>query len=159
MYSPKKAAVIVADPEPVSRLGLVALFNAQAGLRVVAEAESVAQVRALCQKWRPELLVIDPALDVGEGMAFLRELPRCSAGTRAVAFTGRVDAASVQAAIQAGACGFVARRDPAAALVAAVLAALRGERHLGPRVEALLLDGMAHGAFARLICYPALAMP
>ncbi len=38
------------------------------------------------------------------------------------------------------------RRDPVSALMAAVLGALDGERHVGPQVEHLLLENLASGA-------------
>jgi DNA-binding NarL/FixJ family response regulator len=143
MAHPRKADVLVADTEPVARCGLVRLLNSHPKLRVCAEAETLAAARELCARHRPAVLVLDPAM--GEGFTFIKDLPKWSRGTRVVVFTGQHDALAVQRAFKAGACGFVTRRDPIAALLTAVVGALTGERHVGPQVEHLLLENLATG--------------
>ncbi len=143
MATQKRASVLVADAEPVARSGLVHLINSHPALRVCAEAETLEAARDLCAREHPQIAVLDPAM--GDGMAFIRDLPRWSRGTRVVVFTTRSDALGVQRALRAGACGYVTRRDPVAALMVAVLGALEGERHVSPRVEHVLLENLARG--------------
>ncbi|MEO7318275.1 MAG: response regulator transcription factor [Chthoniobacteraceae bacterium] len=138
-----KANVIVADAEAVARFGLVKLIDSHKQLRVCAEAESLSAARELCAKHQPEVVVLDPAM--GDGFAFIKDVPRWSPRTRVVAMTGLEDALSVQRAFKAGACGYVTRRDPVAAVIAAILGAVAGERHVGPRVEHVLLERLASG--------------
>ena len=140
MVTPKRASVVLLDPEPVARCGLAHLLSSHEALEVVAEADSVPVARSLCEKWQPAVLVIDVA--VGDGLHFVKELPTWSARTRVVVFSAQVDARCVQRAFQAGAWGYVTRRDPEASLLGAVA----GERHVGPQVEQLLLGRMVAGA-------------
>jgi DNA-binding NarL/FixJ family response regulator len=144
MAHQRKARVLVADAEAVARFGLVHLLNSHPQLLICGEAESLGAARDLAAKLRPELLVFDPTM--GDGTVFLKELARWSPTTRTVAHTNRCDALSVQRALQLGVCGYVNRRDPVAALMAAVLGAIRGERQIGPLVERTLLDGLARGS-------------
>ena len=146
MRTQRKASVLLVDAEPVMRCGLLHLINSHAALQVCSEAETLPAARAACEKWKPELVVLDVAMGGGEGFALVKELPRWNAALRVVAFTGLEDAASVQRALRAGAYGYVTRRDPVAALLVAIVAALAGERHLGPRVEHVLLETLACGA-------------
>lgn len=139
----RKSSVLLADAEPLARRGAVAALNEHRRLHVCAEADGPAQARDLCVRHRPRVLVLDPAQ--GDGWTLLKDLPRWSAGTRAVVLTALEDAGNVQRAFQAGALGYVSRLDAAPALVAAVLAALEAERHLGPRAERALLGGVARG--------------
>ena len=55
------------------------------------------------------------------------------------------DAAAVRRALKAGACGYFARRDPLAAVLGAIVGAAHDERHVGPRIEHLLLECLAMG--------------
>lgn len=144
MAHPRKADVLVADSEPVARAGLVHLLNSHSRLRVCAEAEMLDAVRELCLRHKPAVLVLDPAM--GDGFTFIKDLPRWSRDTRAVAFTSLGDALSVQRAFKAGVCGYVTRRDPVVAVMTAIVGALTGERHVGPRVENVLLAHLALGA-------------
>jgi DNA-binding NarL/FixJ family response regulator len=138
--------VFVADAQALARFGLVQLINSHARLCVCGEAESLPRARELIAKLQPEVVVFDPAM--GEGFAFVQDLPRWSPGTRAVALTNLCDALSVQRALKAGVCGYVARRDSVEAVLMAIVRVAEGERHLGPRVEEVLLEGMARGAMA-----------
>lgn len=144
MSNPRKARVLIADAEAVARFGLVQLLASHSRLAVCGEAESLSTARELIARLKPDVLVFDPAM--GEGCTFLRDLPRWCATTRAVALTNLCDALSVQRALKAGVCGYVARRDPVEAVLLAVLAAAEGRRHIGPRIEAGLLEVMACGA-------------
>ncbi|HET6410150.1 MAG TPA: response regulator transcription factor [Chthoniobacteraceae bacterium] len=143
-----KLSLVVAEPQPVSRHGLISLLNSHAGLRVIADTGSTRLARDLCAKLRPDLLVIDPALDDGEGQSLVEELSRWTRNTRVVAFTSREDAMSVQQAFQAGVYGYVTRLDPVQTLLAAVVGAGIGDRHISPRVEALLLERLARGSIS-----------
>ena len=143
MATSKKANVLVVDPEAVARFGLVQLINAHASLRSVGETDSLAMARELASRLKPEVIVLDPAL--GDGFHFITELVRSSNSPRVVAVTSLQDALSVQRAFQAGVCGYVTRRDSAAAVLAAIVGAVNSERHIGPRVERVLLERLACG--------------
>ncbi|MDB6152751.1 MAG: LuxR family transcriptional regulator [Chthoniobacteraceae bacterium] len=146
MESSGKARVLVADAEPISRRGLIHLINEDARLDACGETGSSREARMMCEKHQPDVLVLDPAMDCGDGFALLSELPRWASGARVVVFTALEDTLSVQRAFKAGAWGYVVRRDPAASVLAAIAGAARGERHVGPRVEQLLLERLACGA-------------
>lgn len=140
----KKADVLVANAEPVLRAGLAHLIGAHPRLRVCAEAETAEQVRHLCKRHKPCVLVLDPVM--GDGFALIQDVQRQSPAPHVVVFSASGDAATVQRAFRAGACGFVTRRDPISALMSAVVGAIEGARHIGPAVEHLLLDNLASGA-------------
>lgn len=146
MAAPQKANVVVADAEPVARLGLIHLINSHARLQVCAEAETVAEAREVCAKWQPDLLVLDPGLSAGEGFALIKDLPRWDADARVVAFTSLDDAISIQRAFKAGARAYVTRRDPIETLIAALNGALDGFRYVGPRLQSMLLEHLACGS-------------
>jgi DNA-binding NarL/FixJ family response regulator len=140
----RKADVLIADPEPIARTGLVHLVNSHLLLHVCGEAENSGSARELCARLHPSVLVLDPAM--GDGLALLKDLSRWSPGTRVVIFTALHDPLSVQRAFKAGACGYVSRRDPVAAVMLAIVCAVEGKRQVGPAVEDALLDGLARGA-------------
>ncbi|MEQ1861607.1 MAG: response regulator transcription factor [Chthoniobacteraceae bacterium] len=157
MKSSPRCDVLVIDPEPVARLGMITLLKSHARLRVAGEAETVRTGRELCAKLKPDIVVIDPAMEGGEGFVLLKDVPRWAPRARVVAFSAIEDAFFVQRAFSAGACGYVTRRDPVPALISAVLGAASGERHVSPRIEKVLLDHLAagspaanHGALGKL---------
>ena len=143
MPNSRKANVLVVDAEAVARFGLVQLINSQERLRVAGEAETLPAAREMASRLKPDVVVLDPAL--GDGVHFIKELVRSKTHPNVVAFTAMEDALSVQRAFQAGVCGYVTRRDPVADLIAAIVAAVEGMRHVGPRIERVLLERLACG--------------
>src|SRR4051794_35366382 len=105
MAQTRKADVVVADPEPMARSGMIHLIDSHPLFRMCGEAETLARARELCVRYKPSLLIMDPTM--GDGFSFLKDLPRWSRTTRSVVFTGLNDALSVQRAFKAGACGYV----------------------------------------------------
>jgi DNA-binding NarL/FixJ family response regulator len=143
MATLKKANVLVVDAEAVARFGLVQLINSHASLRVIGETDSLAIARELASRLKPEVVVLDPEL--GDGFHFIAQLCRPKTHTRVVVLTSMRDALSVQRAFQAGACGYVTRCDPLPAVLGAIVGAVHEERHVGPRIEHLLLECLAMG--------------
>lgn len=138
--------VLVIDPEPIARFGLVQLISSHGGLAVVGEAESVCAGRDLCMKVKPSVVVLDPAMESGEGFGLIREVPRWAPQAKVVAFSGQVDASCIQRAFSAGACGYVTRRDPVESVMQVILGAAAGEHQMSPRVAKALASAMATGA-------------
>ena len=143
MQKPKKIQVVVADAEPMTRLGIRRLLEAHDLLEICAEAICARSAREMCEKWKPGLLVLDAVLP--DGFALIQDLALWSATTRVVVFTSQADATTVQRALQAGALGYVTRMDPTAALLEAMVEATEGRLTMGPQVARLLLENLASG--------------
>lgn len=143
MALPPKSRVLIVDSEPIVRYGLMRLIDAQKTLCVCGDADSLPVARDWCRLEKPDVVILDPAM--GDGFGFIREVPRWHKSTRVVVLTALEDALSVQRAFTAGAAGYVTRRDPLTALLIAVEGALKGERHVGPRVEHVVLNTLACG--------------
>lgn len=138
MVNSRKSTVLIADAEPVARLGLVRLIDSHHELQVVGEADGLSGARDLCTRLKPDIVILDPSM--ADGFAFIRDVRRWSARAQVVAFTRLDDVLSVRRAFNAGVCGYVTRLDSVAAVMAVLLAAARGERRVGARVGNALLD-------------------
>lgn len=143
MANQRKADVLIADAEPMSRMGAIQLIDAHPRLRVCGEAETQARAKELSRRLQPRVLVLD--WSAGEICTFIKDLPRWSPQTRVVVVTRWRDSLSVQRAFQAGARGYLARQDPPTAMIEAVLAALEDRRYIGPQTEGVLLENLACG--------------
>lgn len=138
-----RGRVLVIDPEPVSRCGLIHLLHSNVRLEVIGECDSLPLARELCCQLKPDVSIYDSSY--GDGVGFVRELRKCNPNGQVVVLTRHPDALNLQRAFQAGACGYVTRRDTVDSLISTVLGALDGERRIGPLAERLLLDRLAVG--------------
>ena len=139
-----KKRVLVVEAEPAARLGLIQFIKENRKLTLCGETDSLPVARELCLKEKPDVVLLDPAM--GDGFGFIKEVPKWSPGASVVVFTSILDPLTVQRAFKAGALGYVTKRDPLAALMTAITGALDGERHMGPRVEHVVLDTLACGS-------------
>lgn len=144
MTALKETHIVIAEAEPVTRLGLLHLINKEPSLRVCGEAACLPDARELCAKHQPGVVVFDLAL--GDGLGFIKDLAQWSPRTRVVIYTGLMDVVVLQRTFKAGALGFVSRQDAAACLLTAIHGAVQGARHMSPRVENVVLGNLATGA-------------
>ena len=89
---------------------------------------------ATAAKMRPTLVVADLALAQGESFGWLRRLLARCPGTRVIVLSSHDESIVVNEAFEAGAVGFVRKREIATGLHAAVEAVLAGDRY-SPRPQ------------------------
>jgi DNA-binding NarL/FixJ family response regulator len=97
-------------------------------------------VETLRDEWaaaRPDVIVLDVALAGASGFDAALELREAGCTVPIVFCSVHEEPAFVIAAWEAGAFGYVAKRDMSAALVPALRAALRGRRFLSPAVDVM----------------------
>lgn len=131
--------VVVADDHPVVRDGLTAMLDAHPQLTVVATAVDGLQAVAAATDLAPDVVVMDLRMPHLDGVAAIRRLAVACPDVHVLVLTTYDTDADITRAVEAGATGYLLKDAPAADLVAAVLAASRGETVLAPVVAARLL--------------------
>lgn len=126
--------MLLADGQPVVRDGLRALFGSVEGITVVADASSAADVLREVRSHRPDVLVLDLELAGPDRIAVCRQVTRVAPETRVLVFTRFADAASVTAAMRAGARGYLLKRAGGADVLRAVRSVAAGEVIFGAEV-------------------------
>lgn len=143
--TPEAVRVLVADDQPLVRMGLRALVASEPGLALVGEAgdgdEAVAQARAL----RPDVVLMDIRMPGLDGLGALRAIVEDPAltGVHVVMLTTFALEEYVFAALEAGAAGFVVKDADPDDIVRAVRAAASGEGLLSPAVTKAVIARFA----------------
>lgn len=132
--------VLVADPLPMSRLGVCALLGREDSF-AVCEAESLDDVLAVIAEGCPDVALIDLDLPPLGGVEAVERISEaCSAHT--IVWSLEPTRESVFAAVRAGANGFLRKEIRPEELLRALRAAARGEAPLSPDVATLLVDAL-----------------
>lgn len=138
--------VLVADDHAVVRAGIVALLADEPDIEVVGEAVDGVEAVSLAAELTPDLVVMDvrmPRLTGDEATArILAETP----GVRVLVLTTYESDASILAAIEAGASGYLLKAAPADELLAGVRSVSAGEVALSPAIAAQLVTRMRQPA-------------
>jgi two-component system nitrate/nitrite response regulator NarL len=136
----RRISVLIADDHPLFRQAIARVIAERQDLELVAETSdgraALEQIRAL----KPDVAVIDvrmPELDGSDVLLALREeeLP-----TNVVFLSAFLDSKTVYDAVAAGANAYLSKEAETDEIVAAILAAARGETILGPEVQTGLAE-------------------
>jgi two-component system response regulator DevR len=111
----ERFAVLIADGQDITRLGLRALLSEHRGLEVIGDVATVAAAVAAVRERQPDLVVVTAWLGDVTGFDACRRILACAPDTRVVILGERGGEAATQAALRAGALGWLSRHaDPAA---------------------------------------------
>lgn len=123
--------VLVVDDHVLLRQGIREMLNKENGLEVIAEAEDEKVALSLNAKLKPDIVLVNVALDHFSGMNMAKQLLRSSPDTRVVLFAGSNDEKLLFEAVRIGVHGYLQKTLSIDDLRRALRAVYCGERVLG----------------------------
>ena len=137
--------VMLVDDHEIVRSGIKAMLAATDDIRVVAEAESVAQAVREAERTRPDVVVMDIRLVDGSGIEATREIRDRLPNTQVLMLTSFDDDEALYASIMAGAAGYVLKQIRGGDLVRGIRTVGAGQSLLDPVVTRQVLDRLRRG--------------
>lgn len=136
----ERIRVVVADDEPLVRMGVRAVLDRQPDIAVVGEAADGQEAIRAAEVARADVVLMDLRMPVLDGIAATRRLTRAVRPPRVVVLTTFDVDEQVYAALKAGASGFLTKDTPPEQLADAVRAAAAGDTLLAPRITRRLVE-------------------
>lgn len=137
---PAPIRILLADDHGVVRAGLRALLEAQADMRVVAEAADGAAAVALTQQYVPTVVVADLSMP-GGGLEAIREITALGLPSRVLVLTVHAEERYLLPVLEAGGSGYVRKSSAHTDLLDAIRTVAHGEVFLDPAATKTLLRG------------------
>jgi DNA-binding NarL/FixJ family response regulator len=138
--------VLICDDQKLLRQGLRLLLDGDSGITIVGEAADGAEALKLVPELRPAVVLMDLRMPNFDGVETTRALSAQHPDVRVLILTTYGDDALVQAALQAGAAGYLLKDADASDIIAAIRAVHRGGVWLQTPRAAALLTRLAQGA-------------
>ena len=138
--------VFLVDDHEVVRRGVAEVLEDDPGITVAGEAGSVAEALARVPAVRPDVVLIDMRLPDGSGADLCRELRDRVDGVRCLILTSYSELEALEAAVRAGAAGFLLKQIRGPALASAVRTVAAGGtlfEEVGPAVPRNRVPGAA----------------
>jgi DNA-binding NarL/FixJ family response regulator len=120
--------IMVVDDFKDWRLKVCSILEQSQELLVVGEASDGAEAVQKAQELQPDLIVLDIGLPKLNGIEAAPRMSELSPGSKILFLSQDNDADAIQAALSAGACGYVHKLRAGTELLSAVEAVLQGQR-------------------------------
>ncbi|GEK22043.1 DNA-binding response regulator [Cellulomonas xylanilytica] len=141
--------VLVVDDDALVRTGLTLMLDGAEGIRVVTQVSDGALVPAALDAHPVDVVLMDLRMPGVDGIAATRAVRRRQDPPAVVVLTTFDTADEVEAALHAGASGYLLKDTAPQRIVEAVLAAAAGDPVLSPRVARRLMDTTARAGGSR----------
>jgi DNA-binding NarL/FixJ family response regulator len=137
---PAPVTVLIVDDHFVVRSGLAASLELDATIEVVGEVERSEDVVPAYQRHRPRVVLMDLQLPSHGGIAATRALLAADPAARVLIFSTFARDDEIQAALDAGALGYLQKSSSRDELLRALQAVAQSRRHVPPEIERRLKD-------------------
>jgi DNA-binding NarL/FixJ family response regulator len=142
--------VLIADDHPIVRRGLRQVIEADAALKVVAEAGDGREVLERIEELRPRVAVLDLDMPGLDGFAVTREIQKRRLPVEVIILTIHSEADMFNEALDLGVKGYVVKDCAVSDIVAAIRAVASGQHYISPTLSAHLVKRRARAdALAR----------
>ncbi|MBI1877468.1 MAG: response regulator transcription factor [Chloroflexi bacterium] len=140
----KQIRVLIVDDHAVVRLGIQMMISTEPTIKVVGEAkdgqDAIRQVKHL----QPDIVLMDLVMPQGDGTEAIAEIKRDCPNIKIIVLTTFDDKTKINAAMIAGADGYLLKDADGEALLQAIQAVQQGEMPLHPRIAHHLIRGVAN---------------
>ncbi len=137
--------LLIADDHKIVRDGLKALLESRSDMKVVAEAENGRQAVELIQQVPVDVVIMDVAMPVLNGVEATRRILAHNRNVKVIALSMHSDRRFVTEILKAGASGYLLKDCAFEELAQAIEAVLSGATYLSPRVADLLVQHYVRG--------------
>lgn len=144
--------ILIAEDHTILREGLRALLAGMPEVEVVGEAVDGMEAVRLARDLAPHLVLLDLSMPRGNGLEALQEIKRCHPQIRVLILTVHKAEDYVNAALRAGADGYVLKDTCSSDLFQAIRTVLAGQRFLSPAIATTLVNlflGAQEGVLVR----------
>lgn len=149
LLKPAPMSVLLADPQPLLRMGVAALLDAQPDMHVVAQAASSQEIDALRAQHRPDIVCVDIAMLDPQPSERIAAWRRGDTATRVVVLTHRAGEEDIYRAVCAGASAYLLKDGPVDELLHGLRTVRSGGSFMPPMVAGRLAARLHGGSLSQ----------
>jgi len=135
-----KITLLLADDHNIIRQGLRALLTCEPDIEVVGEATSGREAVTLAQQLSPNVVVMDLAMPLLNGMEATRQIIRACPSAKVVVLSAYDDDEHVESVLAGGAAAYLLKQTAASELIRAVREVHKGNAYFSPSIAKRLRE-------------------
>ena len=141
MISRKQITIMLAEDHAVVRQGLCALLNADERFLIVGGARTGREAVEMAQTLRPDVILMDIAMPVLNGLEATRQILTANPAARVVILSAHNDDEYIERMSTAGVAGFIEKQTSAEILIGAIIEVAKGNSFFSAAVTKRMADG------------------
>ncbi len=131
----KRITVLMAEDHIIVREGFRKMLELDGDLEIVGEAQDGRQAVALAKKLLPNVVLMDIAMPLMNGLEATRQLLKTLPATKIIILSAHNDDAYIKSAAEAGAKGFLLKQTSAADVCHAIREVQKGKTFFSPSIS------------------------
>ncbi len=140
-----KHRIVIAEDHTILREGLRALLSSNPDLEIVGEAKDGQEAVRSVEKVKPHMILMDLSMPRMNGMDAIREIKKKSPETKILILTVHKTEEYIQAALEAGANGYVLKDSSHTELSLAIQNVLDGRYFISPEISGKIIGAYLQG--------------
>ena len=153
----KKTRILIVDDHPMVRAGLALVIGGESDFELCGEAAGAIEAMRLAQQSKPDLMVVDISLEEGSGIDLIKQLRAVDENVKVLVSSMHDENLFAERALQAGASGFISKKEGGEKVVEAIRLVLKGKVYLSEQMSERLLAALAHNPNRALSALEALS--
>ncbi|MBC8126159.1 MAG: response regulator transcription factor, partial [Gloeobacteraceae cyanobacterium ES-bin-144] len=130
----KRITVLLAEDHTIVREGLRSLLKSESDIEIVGEAENGRQAVSLTEKLAPDVLVMDIAMPLLNGLEAARQILLTKCATKILILSAHSDDAYVEKVMALGASGYLIKQSAFRVLPTAIREVHGGKSYFSPAI-------------------------
>ncbi len=135
-----KITLLLVDDHNVVRYGLRALLSSEPDFEIVGEAASGREAIALTEQLKPNVVVMDLAMPLLNGMEATRQITRASPSAKVIVLSAYYDDQHIERALAVDAAAYLLKQTAATDLIRAVREVHKGNAYFSPAIAERLRE-------------------
>lgn len=131
----RRITVLLAEDHTIVREGFRKMLELESDIEVTGEAQDGRQAVALAKKLRPDVVLMDIAMPLLNGLEAARQVIRSLPGVKVLMLSAYNDDAYILKAIESGAAGFLLKQTSAHEVCRAIREVQNGKTYFSPSIS------------------------
>ncbi|WP_026463186.1 response regulator transcription factor [Adhaeribacter aquaticus] len=139
-----KIKVLLADDHFIVRNGIRSLLEGLTDVEIVGEAQNGAEAIAMVQELSPDVLMIDIAMPVMNGLEATAQISKQYKQTKALMLSMHNNEDYILKSVEAGAYGYLLKDSTRDEMLRALRTVANGEKYFSPSVSNIIITSYLH---------------
>jgi DNA-binding NarL/FixJ family response regulator len=135
-----KIRVLLADDHTIVRNGIMSLLESSPEIEIVGEAQDGAEALTKVKELLPDVLMIDIAMPVMNGIEAVQEVSKLYKQTRSLMLSMHNNEDYIIKSVEAGAYGYLLKDTTRDEILRALQTVARGEKYFSPSVSHIIVS-------------------